>query len=151
MVVRHFMTKKVFTLHPEKTVLEAFQELKKRSIRRAPVLERGKVIGIVSESDLVYVLPGMAAQALTQAGRKSMDIPVRDVMSTPVKTIGPDHSLASAAYPPTAFSGFLIRPMTSSAFCKEIMEIKAVPDHAQYERVWQTYVITLNGEYAMKD
>jgi acyl-CoA dehydrogenase len=37
------------------------------------------------------------------------------------------------------------------AYCKEIMEIKAVADHAQYERVWQTYVITLNGEYAMKD
>jgi acyl-CoA dehydrogenase len=36
-------------------------------------------------------------------------------------------------------------------FCKEIMLIKAVPDHAQYERVWEKYVLVLDGEYAMND
>jgi acetoin utilization protein AcuB len=97
MLVKHFMTKEVFTLRPGQTVLEAFQDLKKRSIRRAPVLERGTVIGIVSERDLVYILPGTVAQALTYAGGKSMDLPVREVMSTPVQTIGPDRSLAGAA------------------------------------------------------
>jgi len=97
MLVKYFMTKKVFTLGPGQTVLEAFQDLKKRSIRRAPVLERGEVIGIVSERDLAYVLPGTVAQALTYAGGKSMDLPVREVMSTPVRTIGPDRSLAGAA------------------------------------------------------
>jgi acetoin utilization protein AcuB len=98
MLVKHFMTTKVFTLRPEQTVLKAFQELKKRSIRRAPVLEQGEVIGIVSERDLAYILPGTAAQALTYAGGESMDLPVREVMSTPVKTIGPDRSLAGAAF-----------------------------------------------------
>ena len=34
-------------------------------------------------------------------------------------------------------------------FCREIMLIKAVPDHAQYQRVWETYVAVLDGEYAM--
>jgi len=36
-------------------------------------------------------------------------------------------------------------------FCREIMLIKAVPDHAQYQRVWETYVVVLDGEYAMND
>jgi len=36
-------------------------------------------------------------------------------------------------------------------FCKEIMLIKAVPDNAQYQRIWEKYVIALDGEYAMND
>ena len=37
------------------------------------------------------------------------------------------------------------------SFCKEIMLIKAVPDNAQYQRVWEKYVIALDGEYAMNE
>jgi len=36
-------------------------------------------------------------------------------------------------------------------FCKEIMLIKAVPDDAQYKRVWEKFVISLDGEYAMNE
>ena len=36
-------------------------------------------------------------------------------------------------------------------FCKEIMLIKAVPDDAQYQRVWEKYVFALDGEYTMND
>jgi len=35
------------------------------------------------------------------------------------------------------------------AYCKEIMLIKAVADDAQYQRVWEKYVFSLNGEYEM--
>lgn len=35
------------------------------------------------------------------------------------------------------------------AFCKEIMLIKAVADDAQYQRIWEKYVLALNGEYEM--
>jgi len=38
-----------------------------------------------------------------------------------------------------------------SAFCKEIMLIKAVGNYAQYQRVWSEYVFPLNGEYAMDE
>lgn len=34
-------------------------------------------------------------------------------------------------------------------FCKEIMLIKAQGDTVQYDRVWETYVASLNGEYEM--
>jgi acyl-CoA dehydrogenase len=36
-------------------------------------------------------------------------------------------------------------------FCAKIMQIKAVPDPDQYNRVWKTYVFPLNGEYAMNE
>jgi acyl-CoA dehydrogenase len=37
------------------------------------------------------------------------------------------------------------------AFCKDIMLIKAVPDDAQYQGIWEKYVFALNGEYAMTE
>jgi acyl-CoA dehydrogenase len=35
------------------------------------------------------------------------------------------------------------------AFCKEIMLIKPIADPEQHNRVWETYVFALNGEYEM--
>jgi len=37
------------------------------------------------------------------------------------------------------------------AFCKEIILIRAVGDDAQYKRVWEKYVLPLNGEYRMNE
>jgi acyl-CoA dehydrogenase len=34
-------------------------------------------------------------------------------------------------------------------YCRQIMEIRAVPDQEQYERVWERHVIVLDGEYEM--
>jgi acyl-CoA dehydrogenase len=35
------------------------------------------------------------------------------------------------------------------AFCREIMLIKPAGDTAQYDRVWENFVLPLNGEYEM--
>jgi len=40
---------------------------------------------------------------------------------------------------------------TQRGYCREIMLILSAADPAQYEQVWQTYVIALNGEYEMTD
>jgi acyl-CoA dehydrogenase len=37
------------------------------------------------------------------------------------------------------------------AFCKEIMLIRAVPAAKQSRRIWESYVLSLNGEYRMND
>jgi acyl-CoA dehydrogenase len=37
------------------------------------------------------------------------------------------------------------------AYCTKIMLIKAVPNPEQYNKVWEKYVFTLNGEYAMNE
>jgi acyl-CoA dehydrogenase len=36
-------------------------------------------------------------------------------------------------------------------YCTKIMLIKAVPDDAQYQKVWEKYVFALDGEYAMNE
>jgi acyl-CoA dehydrogenase len=37
------------------------------------------------------------------------------------------------------------------SFCAKMMQVKAVPDPDQYNRVWEAYVFPLNGEYAMSE
>lgn len=97
MLVRHFMTSDLFTLSPEQTCHEALAEFKRRRIRRAPVIENGRLVGIVSERDLLRVLPGTCGQASTPAGEAGMAVPIRDVMISDMATLGPNDHLAKAA------------------------------------------------------
>lgn len=97
MLVRHFMTTDLFTLSPEQTCREALAEFKRRRIRRAPVVAGGKLVGIVSERDLLRVLPGTCGEASTTAGEDGMEVPVRDIMIANMATVGPNDPLAKAA------------------------------------------------------
>jgi acetoin utilization protein AcuB len=97
MLVRRFMTSDVFTLSPDQSCHDALAEFRRLKIRRAPVMETGQLVGIVSERDLLHILPGTYAQASCQAGEDSMALPVRHIMHTPVVTLGPNDSLAKAA------------------------------------------------------
>jgi acetoin utilization protein AcuB len=97
MLVRHFMTSDLVTLSPDQTCQNALAEFRHRKIRRAPVVENGRLIGFVSERDLLRVLPGTCGQASTIAGEDGMALPVRNVMATEVVTLGPNDHLAKAA------------------------------------------------------
>ncbi len=97
MLARHFMTTDLFTLSPEQPCREALAEFKRRRIRRAPVVAGGKLFGIVSERDLLRVLPGTCGEASTTAGEDGMEVPVRDIMIANMATVGPNDPLAKAA------------------------------------------------------
>lgn len=97
MLVRHFMTGDLFTLSPDQTCHAALAEVKRRKIRRAPVVENGRLVGIVSERDLLRVLPGTCGQASTLAGEDCLALPVRNIMATDVVTLEPNDHLAKAA------------------------------------------------------
>jgi acetoin utilization protein AcuB len=97
MFVRDFMTREVFTLSPDQTCLASLRELRQRHIRRAPVLDRNRLVGIVSERDLFHILPGTPAQTSTEAGEATLDIPVKHVMTSRPKTLHPNDHLQAAA------------------------------------------------------
>jgi len=97
MLVRNFMASDVITLSPDQTCREALQELQRCKVRRAPVVHNNKLVGIVSERDLLRVMPGTCAQASTMAGEAGMDLPVRDIMRTHVITLSPSDHLRQAA------------------------------------------------------
>lgn len=51
--VRDIMTTDVFTLSREEAVLEAARKLGRQRVSGAPVVERGRILGVVSTSDLL--------------------------------------------------------------------------------------------------
>ncbi|MEM5805214.1 MAG: CBS domain-containing protein [Candidatus Aenigmatarchaeota archaeon] len=54
--VKDFMTKLVISISPEASLLEAAELMEKYDITRLPVIENGKLKGIISKSDLIRAL-----------------------------------------------------------------------------------------------
>jgi acetoin utilization protein AcuB len=96
MLIRHFMCEEVTTLTPDTTCREAYRRFKAVGVRRAPVLAGERLVGIVSERDLLRVLPGTLGQVSTPAGEEGLQIPVETVMTRDVRTVHPSDHLEVA-------------------------------------------------------
>lgn len=55
-VVEDVMTSELITVQEEESVFEILRVLGKNSIRRVPVLRRGRLVGIVSVDDLIVLV-----------------------------------------------------------------------------------------------
>jgi signal-transduction protein with cAMP-binding, CBS, and nucleotidyltransferase domain len=54
---KEFMTTPLATVEPDKTVTDAARYMTKKDIRRLGVLYKGKLVGIVSDKDILDVMP----------------------------------------------------------------------------------------------
>ncbi len=55
--VRDLMSKKVFFVRPEDTILDAARIMSKEDVRRLPVIDRdGKLVGVISRTDILRAL-----------------------------------------------------------------------------------------------
>ncbi|MEQ9682722.1 MAG: CBS domain-containing protein [Rhodospirillales bacterium] len=78
---------KVFSMYPDASVAAAVAKMDEQSIGAIVVIDRkGAVQGIVSERDVV--------RALSRHGADALQTPVGDLMTTPVRTRGPDTEVA---------------------------------------------------------
>ncbi len=85
--IKHWMIKDVITISPENTVEDAFQLMKKHSIRHLPVVEGDKIVGLVTESSIrQYALPSVMDK-----------LAVREVMILNPITIDAEATLDEAA------------------------------------------------------
>jgi acetoin utilization protein AcuB len=94
LLARDWMTRKLVTLSPEASVAEALTLCRERRIRHIPILEEGRLVGIVSDRDLRDASP-----ALGDAQRASalQEIRVGDVMTREVSTADPQDSIENLA------------------------------------------------------
>jgi acetoin utilization protein AcuB len=88
------MTGNLVTLSPKASVAEALTLCRERRIRHIPIVEEGRLIGIVSDRDLRDASP-----ALGDAERAStlQEIRVGDVMTREVSTTVPEESIENVA------------------------------------------------------
>jgi acetoin utilization protein AcuB len=88
------MTEHLVTLSPEASVAEALTLCRKRRIRHIPILEEGRLVGIVSDRDLRDASPALGDP---ERARTLQEIRVADVMSREVITVDPQDSIENAA------------------------------------------------------
>jgi CBS domain-containing protein len=96
--VRELMSMKVATLGRDDALGIADGVMSMGRIRHLPVLDTGKVVGVVSQRDLFRSALGTAmALGIRRPQELMRSLAVRDVMSEPAVTIGPDAPVQDAA------------------------------------------------------
>jgi CBS domain-containing protein len=74
----------VWSIGPNATVIEAIHLMDEKNVGALPVVENGKLVGIVSERDYT--------RKVILKGRSSKDTPVSDIMTKEVLTVNPSNS-----------------------------------------------------------
>lgn len=98
MLVKERMSKPVITVPPEMPILEALNLLQKERIRRAPVVKDGKMVGIISDKDLLNASPSDATSlSVWEINYLMSKVQVKEVMTSDVLTISEDTPLEEAA------------------------------------------------------
>jgi acetoin utilization protein AcuB len=94
LLVQDWMTRNLVTLSSEASVAEALILCRERRIRHIPILEEGRLVGIVSDRDLRDASPALGDPERTRTLR---EIRVGDVMTREVVTVAPQDSIENAA------------------------------------------------------
>jgi acetoin utilization protein AcuB len=98
MFVGERMSHPVITVSPNLPIAEALNLMKREHIRRAPVVKDGKLIGIVSDKDLLNASPSPATSlSVWEINYLLSKIEVKDVMSRKVFTVTENTPLEEAA------------------------------------------------------
>ncbi len=116
MKVKDIMTRQVITLSPEESIDDAARKLRENRISGAPVVEGERIVGIVSEADLMKLfesemsinlvlpspleiieLPIKMHRQLKEAAKRLAARRVEDIMTRGVITIDEEASIEEAA------------------------------------------------------
>jgi acetoin utilization protein AcuB len=98
MLVGERMSHPVITIPLDMPVTEALAMFKREHIRRAPVVKGGKMVGIVSDKDLLNASPSPATSlSIWEMNYLLNKITVADVMTKKVLTISEDTPIEEAA------------------------------------------------------
>jgi acetoin utilization protein AcuB len=98
MFVGERMSQPVISLSPDTPIHDALVMFKREHIRRAPVIKDGKMIGIVSERDLLNASPSpVTSLSVWEVNYLISKVKVKQVMSKKVKTVDADTPIEEAA------------------------------------------------------
>lgn len=119
-LVKDIMRRNVIYFSPADSIFDIARTLSNENISGAPVIEEGKVVGVISESDIIRFMkirlpevdnsteePHMLTLFMTQLFKKELDFVVEmkkvskmkaaDFMSTEIVSIEPDATILEAA------------------------------------------------------
>lgn len=92
------MSHPVFTVQPETPITRAHELMAHEKIHRAPVVKNGKLVGIVTENDILKAYPSTATSlAVWEITTLLEKITVKDIMIKHVRTVQESTSIEEAA------------------------------------------------------
>ena len=107
------MTKEIFTIHPDEEITQAARLLLEKGINGIPVIEAGKLVGIICQSDLIalqkqFPLPSLytlldgffplkSTKHIEKTIQKMAAITVAEAMTTDPVTVHPDTDIEEVA------------------------------------------------------
>lgn len=99
MLVRELMTPNPVIVHPDSSVPDALRLMRERKVRRLPVVDaHGRLVGIVSDKDLLYASPSPATTlAVWEIPDLLGKLKVEKVMTRDVITVAEKTPLEEAA------------------------------------------------------
>ncbi len=97
MRIRDFMTKNPITVDSETLVLDAQKIMKENNIRRLPVVDKGKLVGIITKHDLLEASPSPATSlSIHELNYLLSKMKVKEIMKKNPATVSPDTTFEEA-------------------------------------------------------
>jgi acetoin utilization protein AcuB len=98
-LISAWMSSSVYTVKPKDPLVDAFELMRIHRIRHVPVVDKGRLVGIVSDRDVRQAMPARSKAADSSAayGKVLMETPVEKAMTRKPITVTPDASLDEAA------------------------------------------------------
>ena len=84
-ILAHKKASTVWTIGPNAMVVDAIRLMDEKNVGALPVVDNGKLVGIVSERDYT--------RKIIVKGRSSTDTPVSDIMTKELLTVNPSNSV----------------------------------------------------------
>jgi acetoin utilization protein AcuB len=138
MLIKKRMSQPVITVPPEMSLPDCLKLMKQERIRRTPVVEDGRLIGIVSDKDLLNASPSDATSlSVWEISYLVNKIKVRDVMTKEVLTIQENMPVEEAARImvdnkvgglPVMDNGDLVGLITETDLFKLLLELMGARD-----------------------
>ena len=100
MKVKELMSTKVYTVSPEDSLDRVVVMFHFNAIRHLPVVENGKVVGVISDRDVKKILGPRHTLKVSKIDGSLITVParkVRTVMNRKLSTLGPEDKASDAA------------------------------------------------------
>jgi acetoin utilization protein AcuB len=98
MLIRERMSRPVISITPDMPINDVLALFRREKIRRAPVIQGGRLVGIVSDRDLLYASPSSATVlSVWEMHYMISKVTVKQVMTKKVQTVNEDTPIEEAA------------------------------------------------------
>lgn len=99
MAVKDFMTRKVVYVSPDTTVAHTADMMREQGLRRLPVIENDRLVGVVTERTMAEASPSkVTSLSIYEMNYLLNKTKIRDIMTRDVVTVSPYASLEDAVY-----------------------------------------------------